>query len=232
MLALSILIASAVLPAIFLLRRVYRADRLEKEPRGLLRSLVLYGILATLIAGAAEELGALLLTLFLPTDTALFRVLFYFVLVGGAEEGCKFFLLRRRTWNEPEFNCLFDGVVYAVFVSLGFALWENIRYVFQYGLSTALLRAVTAVPGHACFGVFMGVWYAQARRLALLGDGEGSRRALRLSLLVPLLLHGVYDYIATLATARSTLWFLLFVAGLFAASDRTLRRAAAKDAYL
>ena len=45
-----ILIAAAVIPAIFLLVHVYRADKLEKEPAPLLISLVLYGIAATFIA--------------------------------------------------------------------------------------------------------------------------------------------------------------------------------------
>ena len=50
-----ILIAAAVLPAIFLLVHVYRADKLEKEPASLLISLVLYGIAATFIALVLER---------------------------------------------------------------------------------------------------------------------------------------------------------------------------------
>ena len=50
-----ILIAAAVLPAIFLLVHVYRADKLEKEPAPLLISLVLYGIAATFIALVLER---------------------------------------------------------------------------------------------------------------------------------------------------------------------------------
>lgn len=41
-----ILIAAAVIPAIVLLVKVYRADRLEREPPALMLSLVLYGILS------------------------------------------------------------------------------------------------------------------------------------------------------------------------------------------
>lgn len=87
-----------------------------------------------------------------------------FVIVAIAEESSKYFFLKKRTWNNPEFNCQYDGVVYAVFVSLGFALWENINYVLSYGFSTAIVRAITAIPGHACFGVFMGVFYGLARK--------------------------------------------------------------------
>ena len=98
-----------------------------------------------------------------------YNAIMYFGIVAFSEEGAKYFLLRRRSWHSAAFNCQFDGVVYAVFVALGFALWENISYVLMYGLSTALVRAVTAVPGHACFGVFMGVWYGLAKRLTAQG---------------------------------------------------------------
>ena len=56
-----ILIAAAVVPAVFLLIRVYRADRLEPEPSGLLLSLILRGVFATVIAMVLEELGSALL---------------------------------------------------------------------------------------------------------------------------------------------------------------------------
>ena len=70
-----------------------------------------------------------------------YNAIMYFGIVAFSEEGAKYFLLRRRTWHSAAFNCQFDGVVYAVFVALGFALWENISYVLMYGLSTALVRA-------------------------------------------------------------------------------------------
>ncbi|MBR6350735.1 MAG: PrsW family intramembrane metalloprotease, partial [Firmicutes bacterium] len=117
--------------------------------------------------------------------------------VGPAEEGAKYFMLKRRSWRDPEFNCQYDGVVYAVFVSLGFALAENVEYVFMYGLGTALLRAVTAIPGHACFGVFMGIWYGAAKRLENYGNAPASKFARIMSVVMPMLIHGTYDFIAT-----------------------------------
>ena len=72
-----------------------------------------------------------------------YNAIMYFGIVAFSEEGAKYFLLRRRTWHSAAFNCQFDGVVYAVFVALGFALWENISYVLMYGLSTALVRAIS-----------------------------------------------------------------------------------------
>lgn len=80
----------------------------------------------------------------------------YFVVPGFIEEGIKYRVLLRRTWNEPNFNYRFDGVVYAVFVSLGFAAVENVMYVLTSGFSTAVARAIFSIPGHAMFGVVMG----------------------------------------------------------------------------
>lgn len=53
----------------------------------------------------------------------------------------------------------------------------------MYGLGTAAVRAVTAVPGHACFGVFMGAFYGLAKRYDNFGDEYRSRRCRRLAVL-------------------------------------------------
>ena len=122
-----ILIAAAVVPAVFLLIRVYRADRLEPEPSGLLLSLILRGVFATVIAMVLEELRSALLGSVYAENSLPYNVIMYFVIVAFSEEGAKYILLRRRTWCSDAFNCQFDGVVYAVFVSLGFALWGKSR---------------------------------------------------------------------------------------------------------
>ena len=227
-----ILIAAAVIPAVFLLIRVYKADRLDKEPKGLLLSLVLFGILSTFVALLTEKLGMALLRQFVRQESVLYYAILYFVIVACSEEGAKYVLLKIRTWNSPYFNCQFDGVVYAVFVSLGFALWENIGYVVENGFATALVRALTAVPGHACFGVFMGVFYGAAKRFDGMRAPLRSRRCRRLSLLLPVLIHGSYDFIATLPAKRAGLIFVLFVLVLFALSFRLIKKAAADDRYI
>ncbi len=227
-----ILIAAAVLPALFLLRCVYRADRLEKEPPRLLASLVFSGILATFAALIAEQLGEAVLGMLLPAYSTAYNALLYFVVVALSEEGFKYLLLKKRTWRSPDFNCQFDGVVYAVFVSLGFALWENISYVAMYGLGTAAVRAVTAVPGHACFGVFMGAFYGLARRYANFGDWGKDRQCRRLAVAVPVVLHGAYDFIATLEFDGYAWIFVVFVAALFLAAYRMIKRLSRDDRFI
>ena len=227
-----ILIAAAVIPAVYLLVQVYRADRLEKESPGLLVSLVVLGVISTSLAAVTEELGFQLLGELFPRGGLLCDALLYFVVVGLSEEGFKYLLLKLRTWKSPEFNCQFDGVVYAVFVSLGFALWENIEYVLRYGFGTALARAVTAVPGHACFGVFMGVWYGVAKRYDLAGYPNESKNARRASLWIPVLLHGAYDFFASMENDVMTLVFLAFVAWMFGTARKLVIRTSAEDSPL
>ena len=225
-----VLVAAAVLPAAALMIRVYRLDRLEAEPQGLLWRLVLMGVISALLAMAEEAALTGLLNITVTENEGLYVFLMYFVIVAYAEETSKYLLLRRSTWRSPEFNCRFDGVVYAVFVSLGFAVFENILYVFHYGMQTALLRAVTAIPGHACFGVFMGVFYGMERGYENRGAAQAASICRVLTVVLPAALHGAYDYIA--ATQVSGWSFILFIAALFGVSYALVGRMARQDQYI
>ena len=227
-----ILIAAAVIPAIWLLIKVYKADRLEQESPKMLISLVVLGVLSTSLAGAAEELGDKILSPLSDASPFLYRLLLYFAVVGLAEEGFKYLLLKIRTWKSPEFNCTFDGVVYSVFVSLGFALWENVAYVLIYGFGVAMARAVTAVPGHACFGVFMGAWYGVAKRYELAGMAEEAKRARRTGLWTAVLLHGAYDFIASLENDLMGIVFLVFIGWMFRRALSIVRQLSAEDTFI
>ena len=225
-----LLFLAAVLPAVFLMVQVYKLDRKEREPVDLLVGLVFRSVLSVVIAIVLERAGGIVLPMLLPEGTLAYNAAYFMLVVGLAEEGAKFYVLKRRTWDTPEFNCRFDGVVYAVTVSLGFALWENISYVLQFGLQTALLRAVTAIPGHACFGVFMGVWYGAAKHCERAG-GSKTKALLRRSVIVPMILHGIYDTIASLTGSLSTILFVAYIAVLFLLGWTTVRRAAREDLY-
>lgn len=227
-----VLIAAAIIPAVVLLISVYRLDKLEKEPVSLLVRLVLLGIFATGMSVFTERLGNVLIPLFADNGTILYNILMNFVVVALSEEGCKYFLLYRSTWHDPAFNCRFDAVVYAVFVSLGFALWENILYVLMYGMKTALVRAITAVPGHACFGVFMGMWYGNAKKYEGYGRMKQCRICQRMTLLIPVLLHGTYDYIASYDDPGTAWVFVIFVVWMFVTAFVLLRRLSKADRYI
>ncbi|MBQ7523601.1 MAG: PrsW family intramembrane metalloprotease [Oscillospiraceae bacterium] len=228
----AVLIAAAIIPAIFLMVHVYRLDRLEKEDPRLLWELVKAGIFSSLIALVEERVLGVILDMTVAQNTVLYNVILYFGIVAFAEESSKYIMLKRRSWHSPEFNCQYDGVIYAVFVSLGFALWENISYVMMYGFGTAVVRAVTAIPGHACFGVFMGVFYAAAKKFERIGWQSRSKSCRVLAVLVPALLHGAYDYIATTANDEVSMYFVFFVLALFVASYVLIGKAAKTDEYM
>ena len=230
----ALLIAAAVVPAAALMITIYRQDKLEREPTGLLIALLGFGALATVLAVVTESIGAVALAYFLPSGegSLAYNVWMYFIVVALSEEGFKYLMLRWRTWRSKEFNCRFDGVVYATFVSLGFALLENIGYVLMYGLGAALMRAITAIPGHASFGVFMGACYGMARSCENRGEHDKSLIWSALALLLPTLIHGYYDFIAIGGSEENTLSFIVFVLIVFIAAFALVRRLSKTDRYI
>ncbi len=217
--------AAAIIPAVYLLVRVYKMDEIEKEPKSLIGKLIIMGILSAVASIFTETIGNALIN-----ESTLFgKFLMYFVVVALSEEGFKYLFLKKGSWADPNFNYQFDGVVYAVSVSLGFALWENICYVFSYGFSTALVRAVTAVPGHACFGVFMGTWYGMAKRYSNEGNEEKADRCRKAAVFLPVLAHGAYDFIASMEGDYGWIVFIVFIAGMFYYTNRLIKQDSAAD---
>ncbi|NTV84728.1 MAG: PrsW family intramembrane metalloprotease, partial [Bacteroidales bacterium] len=106
-------------------------------------------------------------------------------------------------YEKPETIKQLDGIVYAVFISLGFAAIENILYVFQGGYSVGIVRAVTAVPAHALFGIMMGYNFGLARF-----NAEYRRLNLFAAFAIPFISHGAYDF---LLMGNSQFLMLVFI---------------------
>ena len=226
---LAVYIFVAILPAVFLMRYIYRQDRVEKEPASLLGALVFKGILAALVSILLEMLGERILPLLVSRSSPLYVIVLAFLVVAVVEEGSKFFFMYRRTWNDPNFNYRFDGIVYAVFTSLGFAAFENVKYVVHYGLSAAAPRALLAIPGHMGFAVFMGLFYGRAKLCHDRGQEGGKVLNLTAGYLSAVFLHGFYDSRALISTTRSTVVFGAFVAAMYFVVFRLIRRESATD---
>ena len=220
---------AAVLPAAVLLIYVYQHDRVEREPTGLLLSLLWKGVLAALCSIVLETIGQVVLGWLVTPGTLLHTVLTAFLVVAAVEEGTKFFFLKQRTWYDYNFNYRFDAIVYAVFVSLGFAAFENIKYVFHFGLSVALPRAFLSIPGHMAFAVFMGVYYGRAKMRESRGYRMAAKAALAMAYIVSLLLHGFYDACAMIGTTGATILFIIFVVVTYLRMFRLLKKEAAMD---
>ena len=198
-------IALALIPVAGLLAFIYFNDKKEKEPVGLLVSLFFAGMSTAIPAFFAEVIGELIINLVLPGESMIKAVIIASCLVAPAEEMGKYLILRAFTWKNKQFDYSYDAIVYAVFTSLGFAAIENIGYVFSHGIGTAILRMFTAVPGHACFAVFMGYFYSKARYAQITNDAHSYSACNVLSLAAPIFLHGVYDAIVMAGGATDSL---------------------------
>ena len=230
-----ILIAAALIPPFYLLYRVYRLDRIEKEPLGLLVLLFFFGVVSTVPAIFIEMgLGNLLIRIFDNIRLTNFTVNLYYIIdnlicVALVEEGLKFLFLRLGTWRNKDFNYRFDGIVYAVVVSLGFAAAENVLYVTSNGFSNAVVRAVTAIPGHCIFGIYMGTYYGWAKMYDKRGLTGRRNFELFKTLAVPTLLHGIYDYSLTINSDFAFYAFFAYVIILDIMALNHIRRSAAQD---
>ncbi len=181
------LVLAAVIPALAVLAYIYRAAHHREAPQFVLLLSTL-GAIAVLPAGLAERF---LLDVYSqtpePQSVLLATLVTSFFVAGATEESIKGLIFWRLVYRKPFFERPYDGVLYAVAIGMGFATVENILYVTSYGLSTAFVRAFTAVPAHALFGIVMGACFSRAKF-----DGEPVWRAF----LVPALLHGIYDAFA------------------------------------
>ena len=227
-----ILILLSVLPVILLGRYIYKND-FEKEPKGLLVGLFLMGfgsIALTLVLTFALEI---VFPFFSPENENsinLFELIPYiFIGVALIEEFSKWIFSYLIGYHTKEFNHAYDAIVYSTFVALGFACIENILYVFMGGIGTAFTRAITAVPGHACFGVIMGFYLGLAKTAERNQNKKVIRTNLIKSLLFPILAHGLYDYFifATATEAFFKVPFILFVIFLFSVAPKLIRQLAA-----
>lgn len=226
-----ILLVAALLPPFYLFYRIYQKDTIEPESSGLIIRLFFAGALTTVAASVLELAGTYILSMIgLAPDSTLYLLLENFLVIACAEEGVKRFALKKLTWKNAEFNFLFDGVVYGAAASLGFAAAENIMYVTGFGgLGTAFIRAFTAIPLHCITGIYMGHFYGMAKY----ADNQGNRSAaqvyMKQSLLIPVFLHGLYDFLASLEGDFSTMVFYAVIIVVEIVALRQLNAYASQD---
>ena len=181
----------AVTPAISIALAVYLSDRYDREPISLLFKTFALGALSVIPTAAVETL--LIRVNIFP---GLLGVAFMtFIVAGLTEEFFKRAVVLKYIYNNRHFNEKLDGIVYAVFSALGFATVENIMYVvfrFSNNPYVGLYRGLLSVPAHAIFGVTMG-YYLSLAKFSL--NEEEEKLYLRKSLFIPVILHGIFNFI-------------------------------------
>lgn len=199
----------AVLPVFLIGLYIYKKD-VEKEPSILLFKLFMCGILSCI---PAALIGLFLDNFFPEMEYMNFwqLIVYIFIVVAFVEELCKWFFVYKIAYNHIEFDYSYDIVVYAVFTSLGFACFENILYVSTTGFFTGIARAFLAVPGHACDGILMGLYLGLAKINSVKGNDKNTKKYIILSLLIPTITHGIYDFCLFTGSFLFVCIFVIFV---------------------
>lgn len=212
-----LLLIVSVLPVIIVARYIYNKDK-NKEPLKLLIKLFLGGILSVFLT--------LFLTAFLERIFPFFKIdtdkldlieLLVNVFVGIAliEEFSKWIITYIISYKNKEFDEFYDMIVYSVFVSLGFALFENIIYVFTQGLGIGIFRAIISVPCHAFIGIFMGYYLGLAKIASLNNNKSLEIKNKLFSIFISILLHGIYDYCLLSGKIVLFIVFIIFMISLY-----------------
>lgn len=183
---MNIILITALLPIMVLLIFIYHKDKYDKEPIGKLLLTFFVGCMSVVPAGLMEQM----LSAYQPEHPILGAIYDGYVVAGLSEELWKLLLLMLVIWRSRHFDEYFDGIVYATYLSLGFACVENVMYVFGSTdpMGTAFMRGLLAVPAHFLFAVTMGYYLSIAKF-----DPEKRPSHLLKAFLFPALLHGTYD---------------------------------------
>jgi protease PrsW len=180
------LLLVALAPGLVIALYIYMRDKYEREPFKLVASTFGLGALAAVAAAFIETAfpdGGKHATLLATAANAT-------LVVAPVEEILKFLVVWLIAYRAPAFNEPFDGVVYCMMASMGFATLENIAYVIDGGMGVGIERAIISVPGHAAYAAIMGYYMGRAKF-----DTSGKRVHLMLTgLVLAILAHGVFDF--------------------------------------
>ncbi|MDP2624895.1 MAG: PrsW family glutamic-type intramembrane protease [Candidatus Peregrinibacteria bacterium] len=186
------LLVLALAPSVAIGMLFYLRDKYDREPLGLLFKTFLLGALTIIPVGFAEywlfELWGIDI---FNTGSLLTTLLAMLFLVALVEESAKFLVVRWYAWNKPEFNEPYDGIIYTLMASLGFATVENILYVIQWGATVAWLRAFLTVPMHALTAVIMGYYIGLAKYSKTKKESDGNMYT---GLWIAILFHGFFNW--------------------------------------
>jgi len=197
------LLALALAPAIAIIFYIYSKDKYEREPFKNLMISFLLGVLSTVPAIIIQLAFEPTLLAFFREKSIFYYGLYAFAVVGFGEELCKFAMLRLYAYRKKAFSEPFDGIIYSVMISMGFATLENIGYVMEGGVFTGLLRMFLSVPAHAAFAVLMGYHVGLAKF-----DPDHSSVHLWKGLLLAAFFHGAFDFFLFLQESKEVVQYV------------------------
>ena len=213
---MNILIYLSLIPSILLGNYIYKNDKVEKEPTKLLFGCFIGGVISGIIVILMYLLG---FDYQMNMNDQISILIYSFITVSFIEELAKFLLLYFITYKNKEFDYLYDSVVYASFLGLGFAIFENLIYMLgDINLLTIISRGFITLPAHIFFGVFMGYYLGLSKKSEIENDKKSKYKYLSKAFVIPVLLHGFFDYCLFTGDTFTSILFVLFVLILYIAS--------------
>ncbi len=201
------LFITAITPGIAFGLIIYFLDRHDKEPIRMLIKVFFMGVIAVIPTIIVENL-LLSFNIFGGILGAGFTA---FIVAGLVEEYMKRRVVIKNVYFNPVFDEKLDGIVYCVMSALGFATIENVMYVvFRFAdvESIGIYRGLLSVPAHMLFAITMGYYLSLAK---FAETPEQSRSFYKKSLTVPVILHGIFDFILMSGNEFLMLLFIPFV---------------------
>ena len=180
-----VLLASFI-PSI-LLFLFLRKNREDEDYRKTCDKLFWQGILIATAVGLADAVVVLLWRLTgLAEKNRIVDLLFRtFIVNATVEEMMKFLTGRKFIKKDLARVSRLDVITYMAIAAMAFGLFEDILYMFQTNIGQILVRGF--LMGHVGYGMIMGRLY---------GKGMKENRTVYkvLALLVPIFLHGLYNF--------------------------------------
>lgn len=208
----------AIIPAAIIIGGIYLSDRHDREPLKVLLITYILGALTVIPSIIVEEI-LIAFNIFPGVLGAFFNA---FIVAGFTEEFFKRLSVLKYAYKTKFFDEKLDGIVYCVFATMGFATVENIMYVaYRYTNNPfiGLYRGIFSVPAHAVFGVTMGYYLSLAKFDTNI---DRKRMNMRKSLYMPMIMHGIFDFILMAEIPQLTLVFVPYVIFMWVLNQRKL----------
>ncbi len=207
-----LIILLSILPVILIAIYFYQKD-IHKEPTKLLRKLFISGIISGILVIVISLIYNYLIPNYasLTSNNYLNMFIYSFIFISLIEEISKWVMIYFISYKNPEYDEFYDIILYSVFVALGFATLENLIYTIpNKSIYVTIFRGITAIPAHACYQTFMGYYLTLSKY-----KPNRKKHYIILSIIVPIILHGIYDLLLYLGNIILVILFVIFLITIF-----------------
>lgn len=196
-----------IIPIILIMWYINERDNKEKEPLILIVIMILLGIISVCLSRWVWKLIIINIPEIkeeIASRDWYVRILISYGQIGFIEETIKYIILNILIYRNKNYDYMYDGIVYSVALSLGFALMEGIEYGMKTNLIVSLVRSILTIPMHTVYGVMMGYYMSK-------GKIDNNNRVMYyryVGLILPIFIHGTSDYMLSILNSNNQLIYI------------------------